>query len=71
MKTDSLAMFSGQLRRRVEACLDELERDALVRPLADAEIAFQFKNALVQDTVYESLLKNERPRAAHGSGACA
>lgn len=42
--------------------LSTLETSDLVRRLADADLAFIIKHALVQDTAYGSLLKNERKR---------
>lgn len=42
--------------------LTRLETTELVRRLNDAELAYLFKHALVQDTAYTSLLKNERKR---------
>lgn len=51
---------SRRVRQRVDMRLGELERAELVRQLADTDLAFQFKHVLVQDTAYESLLKNDR-----------
>jgi tetratricopeptide (TPR) repeat protein len=45
-------------RRKFTASLRELERGELVRALQKTE--YVFKHALVQDTAYQSLLKNER-----------
>lgn len=42
--------------------LSQLEFMELVRRLSDADQAYLFKHALVQDTAYTSLLKNERKR---------
>lgn len=42
--------------------LAALETSQLVRRLEESEMAYLFKHALVQDTVYSSLLKNDRKR---------
>lgn len=42
--------------------LERLSRAELVRELADRELTYIFKHALVQDTVYSTLLKQERRR---------
>lgn len=42
--------------------LDNVERAELIRRLAEFEPAYLFKHALVQETVYRALLKNERKR---------
>ncbi len=44
----------------IAANLAQLETAQLVRRADDAEPAYQFKHALVQDTAYQSLLKQER-----------
>jgi len=44
----------------VDANLGQLENAQLVRRADDAERAYQFKHALVQDTAYQSLLRQER-----------
>jgi tetratricopeptide (TPR) repeat protein len=42
--------------------LTRLETTELIRRLDELEVAYSFKHALVQDTAYASLLKNERKR---------
>ena len=42
--------------------LARLETTELVRRLDEVDLAYLFKHALVQDTAYASLLKNERKR---------
>lgn len=54
--------------RALEQSLAELTHSELVRAARDVERAYWFKHALVQDTAYQSLLKNER-RAFHRAAA--
>lgn len=54
--------------KRLAARLDVLERMELVRKLVTPEHAYLFKHALVQDTAYQSLLKNERKRLHRAVG---
>src|SRR3972149_3629521 len=42
--------------------LSQLENAQLVHRLHEEELAFIFKHALLQNTAYESLLKNDRRR---------
>src|SRR4051794_41167106 len=42
--------------------LTKLASSELVRQLPEAELAYLFKHALIQDTAYMSLLKHERTR---------
>src|SRR5438552_18625050 len=56
------AFSRGGLRMDITAPLTQLETTELVRRLQDTELAYLFKHALVQDTAYTSLLKNERKR---------
>lgn len=53
-------------RRRVTALLDQLTAAELVRVLGENE--YIFKHALVQDTAYQSLLRNERRWLHHAIG---
>lgn len=46
----------------LEAQLGRLTASELVRQLADLELSYQFKNALVQDVAHASLLLGERKR---------
>ncbi len=46
----------------LDATLDEIIRAQLVRLLDEPELAYIFKHALVQDTAYSTLLKQERHR---------
>lgn len=59
---------SARLKKRIDAALAQLAQVELIKPQLDVEIAYSFKNALVQDTAYQSLLKNER-RAFHLAAA--
>ncbi len=52
----------------LEHSLAELLYSELVRAALDSEQSYLFKHALVQDTAYQSLLKNER-RAFHRAAA--
>jgi predicted ATPase len=52
----------------LEAWLARLTHSELVRDTREPEQAYLFKHALVQDTAYQSLLKNER-RAFHLAAA--
>lgn len=42
--------------------LSQLTHSDLIRALREQELAYMFKHALVQETVYQALLKNERKR---------
>lgn len=53
-------MIRGQCM--IETTLSRLETAELVRRLSEAEPAYFFNHALVQDMAYASLLKNERKR---------
>lgn len=53
---------NARLKKRIEAGLSELTRAELVRALNDAEPAYFFKHALVQDTAQASLLNHDRKR---------
>ena len=53
---------NARLKKRIEAGLSELTRAELVRALNDAEPAYFFKHALVQDTAQASLLKHDQKR---------
>lgn len=59
--------FQSKPRGRVDlgAVLIDMERADLVRRAPDQEHAFLFKHALVQDTAYASLLKQERKSLHH------
>ncbi len=46
----------------LQAALDMLERQQLLRPTLDAEPALTFKHSLVQQTTYESVLLEDRRR---------
>lgn len=46
----------------LDSQLTELISSELVRRLPEAELAYLFKHALIQDTAYSSLLKHERAR---------
>lgn len=48
--------------------LSQLTRSDLIKALNELEQAYMFKHALVQDTAYQSLLKNER-RVIHNAAA--
>ncbi|MDL1895437.1 hypothetical protein FBQ82_04140 [Anaerolineae bacterium CFX7] len=50
------------------SALNQLESSDLVRRLHEEELAYLFKHALVQDTAYASLLKNERKRLHRAIG---
>lgn len=70
-------MISGPFtppRAESKASLYLIEQAELVRALAEPELAYIFKHALVQDTAYQSLLKNERRgfhrAAAHALESC-
>lgn len=51
-----------RLKKRMDGALIELARAELVRTLNDAEPAYLFKHALVQDTAQASLLNHDRKR---------
>jgi tetratricopeptide (TPR) repeat protein len=53
---------------RLSTQIAELEHAQLVRRLPEAELAYLFKHALVQDTAYASLLKHERKRLHRAIG---
>lgn len=53
---------AARTRKQLDTRLAELERVELVRQLTEEERAYLFKHALVQDTAYESLLKQDRKR---------
>lgn len=59
---------SHRVRAAMNAALHEIEQAELARALAESELAYIFKHALVQETAYQSLLKNER-RAFHRAAA--
>lgn len=56
---------TARANKRVNTALELLERGELVKPLAEADRAFLFKHALVQDTAYASLLKSDQKRLHH------
>lgn len=62
------ASFSSP-RADLKTSLQLIEQAELARPLAEPELAYLFKHALVQDTAYQSLLKNERKRLHRVIGA--
>jgi hypothetical protein len=49
-------------RVNLNAALSEMEQAQLIRALQESEPAYWFKHALVQDTLYSSLMKQERKR---------
>ena len=51
---------SARVHKKLDAALGEIEHAELVRRLPEAEGAYLFKHALVQDTAYESMLKHDR-----------
>ncbi|MGB8645768.1 MAG: hypothetical protein WCF84_11065 [Anaerolineae bacterium] len=53
---------------RLESSLVQLEQAQLVHRLAEPDLAYLFKHALVQDTAYASLLKRERKRLHRAVG---
>lgn len=53
-------------KKNWRAALERLEHAELVRALPTAE--YVFKHALVQDTAYQALLRNERKRLHHAVG---
>lgn len=44
----------------LDASLGEIEQGQLIRQLAEADLAYAFKHALMQDAAYATLLKNDR-----------
>ena len=49
----------------LEASLAELETERLVQQLVEPELAYLFRHALMQDTAYASLLRQDRKRLHH------
>lgn len=56
------------LRSNLQTSLRVIEQAELARVLAEPELAYVFKHALMQDTAYQSLLKNERRRLHRAIG---
>jgi tetratricopeptide (TPR) repeat protein len=54
--------LSTRTRKKLDAALSELQRVELVRASARDRAEFGFRHALVQDTVYGTLLKHDRKR---------
>jgi len=50
--------------------LTDLEKMQLVRRLDEADLAYLFKHTLIQESVYSSLLKNDRKRLHRLIGEC-
>jgi tetratricopeptide (TPR) repeat protein len=62
------AVTSTRARPGVESALARLTAAELVRAARESERAFLFKHAVVQDTAYQSLLKQERKRLHRAIG---
>lgn len=53
---------SARLKKRVDGALEQLARGDLVKPLVEADPAYSFKHALMQDTARSTLLHDEFKR---------
>ena len=62
MQSIPYAVVSMRRREELDASLAQVEHAELVRRLNEDELAYLFKHALVHETAYESLLKQDRKR---------